>query len=161
MSVKVAVRVRPFNAREKELNSTLCVAMEGPMTILTNPEDQKERPYTFDYSFWSHDGFENDEAGYSRAVDPKYADQQRVFDLVGKEVLDNAWEGYHCCLFAYGQTGAGKSYSMVGYGANRGIVPIACEEIFNLFAAAGRYFCLSIGPSNSMRILNFIIRNKN
>ena len=46
------------------------------------------------------------------------------------QVLDNAWEGYHCCLFAYGQTGAGKSYSMVGYGKNRGIVPIACEEIF-------------------------------
>jgi len=44
--------------------------------------------------------------------------------------LANAWEGYHCCLFAYGQTGAGKSYSMVGYGANKGIVPISCEEIF-------------------------------
>jgi len=58
-----------------------------------------------------------------------------VFDLVGKEVLDNAWQGYHCCLFAYGQTGAGKSYSMVGYGANRGIVPIACEEIFKRIQA--------------------------
>jgi len=135
MSVKVAVRVRPFNGREKELNSTLCVGMEGPMTILINPEDQKERPFTFDYSFWSHDGFENDENGYSHAVDPRYADQQRVFDLVGKEVLNNAWEGYHCCLFAYGQTGAGKSYSMVGYGANRGIVPISCEEIFKRIQA--------------------------
>jgi len=38
--------------------------------------------------------------------------------------------GYNCCLFAYGQTGAGKSYSMIGYGANRGIIPLACEEIF-------------------------------
>jgi len=45
-------------------------------------------------------------------------------------VLDNAWEGYHCCLFAYGQTGAGKSYSMVGYGKNKGIVPLACDQIF-------------------------------
>lgn len=44
--------------------------------------------------------------------------------------MDNAWDGYHCCLFAYGQTGAGKSYSMVGYGPNKGIVPIACDEIF-------------------------------
>merc|ERR1719387_1662754 len=60
----------------------------------------------------------------------RYADQQLVFDTFGKKVLDNAWEGYHCCLFAYGQTGAGKSYSMVGYGANKGIVPMACEEIF-------------------------------
>lgn len=54
-----------------------------------------------------------------------------MFEAVGLEILDNAWKGYHCCLFAYGQTGAGKSYSMVGYGANKGIVPISCEEIFN------------------------------
>jgi len=45
-------------------------------------------------------------------------------------VLDNAWDGYHCCLFAYGQTGSGKSYSMIGYDENRGIVPKACDEIF-------------------------------
>ncbi len=36
--------------------------------------------------------------------------------------MANAWEGYHCCLFAYGQTGAGKSYSMVGYGTNKVIM---------------------------------------
>ena len=49
----------------------------------------------------------------------KYADQRHVFEQVGLEILQNAWDGYHCCLFAYGQTGAGKSYSMVGYGANK------------------------------------------
>lgn len=49
----------------------------------------------------------------------KYADQEKVFQAVGKSVLDNAWQGYHCCLFAYGQTGSGKSYSMIGYGANK------------------------------------------
>ncbi len=32
--------------------------------------------------------------------------------------------------FAYGQTDSGKSYSMVGYGANKGIIPISCDEIF-------------------------------
>jgi hypothetical protein len=35
-------------------------------------------------------------------------------------VLENAWAGYNCCLFAYGQTGAGKSFSMVGYGEETG-----------------------------------------
>lgn len=63
-------------------------------------------------------------------IDNKYADQVKVFDCLGREILDNAWEGYNCCLFAYGQTGSGKSYSMVGYGANKGIVPISCDEIF-------------------------------
>lgn len=130
MSVKVAVRVRPFNSREKDIGCKLSVDMNGPTTTLINPEDNKTREFSFDYSFWSHDGFEEDSRGYYQAVSDKYADQQKVFDLVGKEVLDNAWEGYHCCLFAYGQTGSGKSYSMVGYGANKGIVPISMQDIF-------------------------------
>jgi hypothetical protein len=69
--------------------------------------------------------------GVSRAKNgSNYADQDMVYNELGKQVLDNAWQGYHCCLFAYGQTGAGKSYSMVGYGENKGIVPIACDQIF-------------------------------
>jgi hypothetical protein len=59
-----------------------------------------------------------------------YADQKRVFEDLGQGVLNNAYEGFNSCLFAYGQTGAGKSYSMVGYGTNKGIVPISCDEIF-------------------------------
>lgn len=60
----------------------------------------KTRDFTFDYSFWSHDGFETLENGYFQPIDEKYADQTKVFELVGKEILDNAWLGYHCCLFA-------------------------------------------------------------
>ena len=48
--------------------------------------------------------------------------QKKVFDDLGRGVLENAWKGYNCSLFAYGQTGSGKSYSMVGYGANKGTV---------------------------------------
>ena len=44
--------------------------------------------------------------------------------------MNNAWQGYHTCLFAYGQTGSGKSFSIVGYGMNKGIIPMACEDIF-------------------------------
>lgn len=51
--------------------------------------------------------------------------QKKVFDDLGRGVLENAWKGYNCSLFAYGQTGSGKSYSMVGYGANKGESSIA------------------------------------
>ena len=133
-NVKVAVRVRPFNDREKALNAVCCVDMQGPTTLLKDIENGKEdKVFSFDYSFWSHDGFKSDDTGMSvkDSALSRYADQQYVYNELGKMVLDNAWEGFHCCLFAYGQTGSGKSYSMVGYGRNRGIVPIACEEIFN------------------------------
>ena len=47
-------------------------------------------------------------------------------------MLDNAFQGYNAALFAYGQTGSGKSYSMIGYGPNKGIVPITCQELFQV-----------------------------
>lgn len=65
MSVKVGVRVRPFNQRELSLNSKLCVDMIGNLTRLFDAENvEKHRDFTFDYSFWSHDEFSVDESGY-------------------------------------------------------------------------------------------------
>ena len=54
-----------------------------------------------------------------------------MFNDLGRGVLDNAWKGYNCSLFAYGQTGAGKSYSIIGSPGNKGIVPLVGEELFN------------------------------
>lgn len=132
-SVKVAVRVRPFNSRERQEGAELCVSMTGNTTKIWNKETSFEKEFNFDYSYWSHDGSIEDPAtGLLKKDSPtsKYADQHTVFNDLGVEVLDNAWNGYHVCLFAYGQTGSGKSYSIVGYGANKGIIPITCEEIF-------------------------------
>ena len=133
-SVKVAVRVRPYNSREKAEGAELCVQMTGNTTKIWNKETGYEKEFNFDYSYWSHDGFTEDPAsGVLRKSSPSsiYADQQTVFNDLGVEVLDNAWNGYNVCLFAYGQTGSGKSYSIVGYGANKGIIPITCEEVFS------------------------------
>ena len=101
-----------------------------------DPATGKEaRSFTFDYSYWSHDGYTEDAGGVFKPSSAEYADQQRVFEDLGQGVLKNAFLGYNATLFAYGQTGSGKSYSMLGYGANKGIVPIACEEIFRRVAA--------------------------
>ncbi|XP_071958666.1 kinesin-like protein KIF28 [Antedon mediterranea] len=137
-SVKVAVRVRPFNSREKERGAKLIISMDGALTKIQNPETPKEDPksFTFDYSYWSHDNFTEDSEG-NLVADPgsNYASQRIVFQDLGRGVLDNAFKGFNCSLFAYGQTGSGKSYSMVGYGPNKGIVPITCDELFKTMAA--------------------------
>ena len=52
MSVKVAVRLRPFNQREIDLDSKLILEMNGNCTKITNPEDGNKRDFNFDYSFW-------------------------------------------------------------------------------------------------------------
>ena len=78
------------------------VKQQGPTTKLVNPNTGDERTFTFDYSFWSHDGFYVDDNGINIPTNPKYADQNVVFEALGKQVLDNAWQGFNCCLFAYG-----------------------------------------------------------
>lgn len=131
-SVKVAVRVRPFNNRERAEGAVLCVDMTGNMTKVYGA-GIAEKEFAFDYSYWSHDEFvEDPDSGMMVKDSPssRYSDQISVFNDLGVGVLNNAFDGYHCCLFAYGQTGSGKSYSMVGYGKNKGIIPIVCEEIF-------------------------------
>ncbi|XP_064326343.1 kinesin-like protein KIF1B isoform X4 [Phalacrocorax carbo] len=123
-SVKVAVRVRPFNSRETSKESKCIIQMQGNSTSITNPKNPKEAPksFSFDYSYWSHTSPE----------DPCFASQSRVYNDIGKEMLLHAFEGYNVCIFAYGQTGAGKSYTMMGKQeeSQAGIIPQLCEELF-------------------------------
>jgi hypothetical protein len=82
-----------------------------------------------------------------------------VYEDVGKDCLDAAFDGYNSTLFAYGQTGAGKSYSMVGYGANKGIIPISCNEMFKAVyeaSTAEKKYQVSV---TMLEIYNEIIRD--
>ena len=107
MSIKVAVRVRSFSKRELDVNPNLCIAFDGQVATIINPKDQSQRQFAFDHLFWSHDKFKVDESGYHSALSGKYCDQKRVYDNIGKEILQNSLEGFNCCLFSYGQSGAG------------------------------------------------------
>jgi len=130
MNIKVAIRVRPFNNREKEMGTDLCVRMDPQNTYIIDEDGEEKHHFSYDYCFWSHDGFITESDGYMSPQDDSYHDQKYVYNCLGKEILSNALNGYNCCLFAYGQTGSGKSYSIFGYGNNKGIVPMVCNELF-------------------------------
>ncbi|XP_015263932.1 PREDICTED: kinesin-like protein KIF28P [Gekko japonicus] len=132
-SVKVAVRVRPFSQRENNAGSKCVISMNSNTTSIHDPKNPSNvKTFTFDLAYWSHSGFIKDQDGKLISADPssKYAGQREVFHDLGEGVLDSAWQGYNATLLAYGPTGSGKSYSMIGYGANRGIIPVVCEELF-------------------------------
>lgn len=63
-----------------------------------------------------------------QSQDPSFASQDLVYNDIGKEMLQHAFEGYNVCIFAYGQTGAGKSYTMMGRQeeGQEGIIPMVC-----------------------------------
>ncbi|XP_069706229.1 kinesin-like protein KIF16B isoform X2 [Phaenicophaeus curvirostris] len=129
-SVKVAVRVRPMNRREKDLNAKFIISMEKNKTTITNlkvPEGgtgdtgrERTKTFTYDFSYFSAD---------SRS--PNFVCQEMVFKNLGTDVLKSAFEGYNACVFAYGQTGSGKSYTMMGNAGDEGLIPRICEGLFS------------------------------
>ncbi|PNJ71253.1 kinesin-like protein KIF13A isoform X7 [Pongo pygmaeus] len=125
--VKVAVRVRPMNRRELELNTKCVVEMEGNQTVLHPPpsntkqgERKPPKVFAFDYCFWSMD----------ESNTTKYAGQEMVFKCLGEGILEKAFQGYNACIFAYGQTGSGKSFSMMGHAEQLGLIPRLCCALF-------------------------------
>ncbi|XP_031998353.1 kinesin-like protein KIF16B isoform X3 [Hylobates moloch] len=129
-SVKVAVRVRPMNRREKDLEAKFIIQMEKSKTTITNlkiPEGgtgdsgrERTKTFTYDFSFYSAD-----------TKSPDYVSQEMVFKTLGTDVVKSAFEGYNACVFAYGQTGSGKSYTMMGNSGDSGLIPRICEGLFS------------------------------
>ncbi|XP_043529429.1 kinesin-like protein unc-104 isoform X5 [Frieseomelitta varia] len=125
-SVKVAVRVRPFNNREISREAQCIIEMSGSTTSILNPKappGSKDaiKSFNYDYSYFSMD-----------PNDTNYSSQLMVYKDIGEEMLEHAFEGYNVCIFAYGQTGAGKSYTMMGKQeeGQEGIIPQICKDLF-------------------------------
>ncbi|CAB3366405.1 Hypothetical predicted protein [Cloeon dipterum] len=122
-SVKVAVRVRPFNQRELDMGAKAVIRMDGKKTRIVNLSktagDVGFKDFTFDHSYWSFE-----------PSDPDFATQEQVFEELGTEVVASAFEGYNACLFAYGQTGSGKTFTMTGPPDDPGLIPRICEAMF-------------------------------
>lgn len=93
---------------EKARGATSIIRMDGNQTIITNNkksvtnvhhqtsskksaagEDDNVKAFTFDRSYWSAD-----------KADDHYADQELVYNDLGRELLDHAFDGYNCCIFA-------------------------------------------------------------
>ncbi|XP_053983673.1 kinesin-like protein unc-104 isoform X7 [Hylaeus anthracinus] len=125
-SVKVAVRVRPFNNREISREAQCIIEMSGNTTSISNPKappgtKDAIKSFNYDYSYFSMD-----------PCDTNYSSQVMVYKDIGEEMLQHAFEGYNVCIFAYGQTGAGKSYTMMGKQeeGQEGIIPQICKDLF-------------------------------
>jgi len=117
-TVKVAIRVRPINAREKREGNPIVVEannQENTVTV-TNPKAANEdKTFGFDYVY------------------PPGTPQQILYDEVGFPLVESVFEGYNGTIFAYGQTGCGKTYTMMGdfdKPEERGIIPNVFSHIF-------------------------------
>ncbi|KAJ7229095.1 kinesin-like protein [Mycena pura] len=126
-NIKVVVRCRPLNSRELARGAKPLIRMEGNQTFIDPPEsgtaqdskraaERKTLSFSFDKSYWS--AGERDE--------PRYCSQETLYNDLGKELLDHSFNGFNACILAY--AGSGKSYRLDG--ADKGIIPLTCSELF-------------------------------
>ena len=153
-AVQVAVRIRPLNPREAGLHAQpLCRRHPGSAnTVLLEPpthrtnrrslsplyaDNGSTEAQTFGYDFVYDDNEQQSAGGGSGSGGGEAAAadyQQRVFDDIGLQILDNALSGYNVSLLAYGQTSSGKTYSMMGHSdehsSTAGLIPRVCSALF-------------------------------
>uniref|UniRef100_A0AAQ4PC45 Kinesin-like protein n=1 Tax=Gasterosteus aculeatus aculeatus TaxID=481459 RepID=A0AAQ4PC45_GASAC len=124
-NVKVVVRCRPFNQKEKMMSHKQAVIVDeirGTITVnkLESPHEPP-KSFTFDTVF---------------GPDSKQLD---VYNLTARPIVDSVLEGYNGTIFAYGQTGTGKTFTMEGVRAVpelRGIIPNSFAHVFGHIAKA-------------------------
>ncbi|KAF7702335.1 kinesin-like protein KIF3A [Silurus meridionalis] len=124
-NVKVVVRCRPLNQKEKATGYKQSVSVDEIRgTITVNKLEMTNEPpktFTFDTVF---------------GPDSKQLD---VYNLTARPIIDSVLEGYNGTIFAYGQTGTGKTFTMEGVRAVpelRGIIPNSFAHIFGHIAKA-------------------------
>ncbi|KAM9758411.1 kinesin-like protein KIF17 isoform 2-T2 [Menidia menidia] len=124
-SVKVVVRCRPLNDREKALSSKVILSMDlhRGQCLISKPGagDEPPKQFTFDGTY--------------------YIDQttEQMYNEIAYALVEGVTEGYNGTIFAYGQTGSGKSFTMQGVSepaAQRGVIPRAFEHIFESIQCA-------------------------
>lgn len=108
-SIRVFCRLRPFHGNEKRARPGPIVAPQSDQVVVK--AGGKLKAYHFDKVFLPEDS------------------QDDVFaELV--PILRSALDGHNVCIFAYGQTGTGKTYTMEGRPDSPGVVPHTFKELF-------------------------------
>lgn len=109
-SIKVGMRMRPLVGHEK--GQKPCINITGQQIDIIHAnlsaEDQEQYegqgPFAFDVVMDSSD-----------KSSPDFVDNNKCYELMGKPLVEQVLLGYNACLFCYGQTGTGKTATMMGY----------------------------------------------
>jgi kinesin family member 11 len=123
-NVQVVLRCRPLSSEERAQRSPpviKCHEQQSEVTITQSiAGKQFDRTYTFDTVFGPD------------------TTQERLYSAAISPIVDEVLQGFNCTIFAYGQTGTGKTFTMLGgdagdsasMSAAAGVIPRAIHQIF-------------------------------
>jgi hypothetical protein len=109
-TIRVFCRVRPLSTKEKEEGSTQVCRRTDMLTLAV--EGEKKESFQFDSVFTP-------------------GTQAEVFEDC-TDLVQSAVDGYNVTMFAYGQTGAGKTFTMYGSPGQEGAAPRTIKEVFRV-----------------------------
>ena len=123
-AVKVVVRCRPLNSTERADGRDTIVQMDakmGSVSVHAPGSSEPPKAFTFDMVYnWE-------------------STQKQVYDNTARGIVNSTMEGYNGTIFAYGQTGTGKSHTMEGQREPEdlwGIIPRSFNHIFDAIDGA-------------------------
>ncbi|CAH8574554.1 unnamed protein product [Schistosoma bovis] len=124
-AVKVVVRARPLNEREHLLkcDNILEIFSDTGQCSIISPNDKKRPPKIFFFD-GSYD---------------QNSTTEQIYNDVCYPLVEGVTEGYNGTIFAYGQTGCGKSYTMQGVYEppfQKGVIPRAFDQIFETMSVS-------------------------
>ncbi|XP_075996605.1 kinesin-like protein KIF11 isoform X2 [Genypterus blacodes] len=140
-NIQVVVRCRPFNTMERKSSHNVidCEPNRKEVAVRTGGTSDKaaRKTYTFDMVF----------APAAKQID--------VYRSVVCPILDEVIMGYNCTVFAYGQTGTGKTFTMEGERSPdgqftweedplAGIIPRTLHQIFEKLSENGTEFSVKV-----------------
>uniref|UniRef100_A0A7N0UKJ5 Kinesin motor domain-containing protein n=1 Tax=Kalanchoe fedtschenkoi TaxID=63787 RepID=A0A7N0UKJ5_KALFE len=138
VNVQVLLRCRPLSDDEARVNTPVVISCNESRrevcAVQNIANKQIDRTFAFDRVF----GPTSQQADlYNQAISP-----------IVYEVL----EGYNCTIFAYGQTGTGKTYTMEGgarkkngeFPTDAGVIPRAVRQIFDILEAASAEYTMKV-----------------
>lgn len=133
-NMKVVVRVRPPNIMELAKQSSTSVRVMDERVLVFDPKDDSIDYFPGD-RLKNHRQFLTRRARdlrfmFDRVFDNS-ASNRDVFEHTTKAIIDGVLEGYNCSVFAYGATGAGKTFTMLGDSSNPGVMFLTMMELYS------------------------------
>ncbi|KAF7271895.1 hypothetical protein GWI33_015284 [Rhynchophorus ferrugineus] len=131
-NMTVVVRVRPPNKKEQEQNSRIVVKTIDDKMLIFDPKEE-EQPF-FYHGVKHRDFLKRGNKELKFVFDKvcgNISTNVEVYTHSTKSLVDTLMNGYNCSVFAYGATGAGKTYTMIGTEESPGITFLTMQDLFN------------------------------
>ncbi|XP_063887911.1 kinesin-like protein KIF18A [Scylla paramamosain] len=133
-NLKVVVRVRPQNQREEDKGARCVVDVLDKHMLVFDPKEE-----TGDGFFFKGTKQRCRDLSKRQPLEKKFvfehvfgdqATNEELYEVTAHPLIDTLLQGYNCSVFAYGATGAGKTYTMLGRPECPGITSLTLQELY-------------------------------